>query len=331
MTCEQFKVRKQIKFVFQRKSIFLNKFYFLVISYRIGQPSPIGDVNKNSYSILSVQLSLFGIAAVKSKFLFAFLALFFCRPEVVESGISVIGGLTHEREAILGEIYQGVIIVKNATDEPVEVKMYQTDYRFYHDGRNYYDEPGINERSNANWISFSPQRLLIHPKGNIAVSYKVEVPQADSLVGTYWSMIMVEEIPGDSPEASKPRNGQLQTTVRQVLRMGIQMVTHIGSSGHRELNFLDTALLKDQSKMTLQVDVENVGERWLRPYLWAELYDRQGRFIGRFEGNRLRIYPGTSVRFRIDLSQLPQGIYKALVVADSGGDDIFGINYNLQI
>ena len=54
------------------------------------------------------------------------------------------------------------------------------------------------------------------------------------------------------------------------------------------------------------------------------------KYIGRFEGRRKRIYPSTSVRYTVDLSNVPQGTYKALVVADSGGDYIFGANYTLK-
>ena len=80
----------------------------------------------------------------------------------------------------------------------------------------------------------------------------------------------------------------------------------------------------------MQVDIENTGQRWLRPYLWAELYDDTGRYIGRFENGRKRIYPGTSVRYKVDLSDVPKGIYKALVVADCGGDYVFGAERTLK-
>ena len=86
----------------------------------------------------------------------------------------------------------------------------------------------------------------------------------------------------------------------------------------------------DTEKRVLQVDLENIGQRWLRLSLWVELYDESGRYIGKFDGQRKRTYPGTSVRCKVDLSNIPKGTYKALVVADCGGDYIFGANYNLK-
>jgi hypothetical protein len=116
--------------------------------------------------------------------------------------------------------------------------------------------------------------------------------------------------------------------VGHVIRYAIQIVTHMGNSGQRNLKFIDTELVRDDSQRYLSVDLENTGERWLRPTLWAELYSRSGAYIGKFEGGKLRIYPGTSARYTIDLTQAEQGEYKALVIADCG-DDVFGATYSL--
>lgn len=262
-----------------------------------------------------------------------FQALFFCLliAAVAEAGVSVLGGLTHQRNVEVGESYSGVISIQNTAEEPQEVRVYQTDYLFFCDGTSIYGEPGETPRSNAEWISFSPHSLVIPPKTTSAVNYTVKVPNDESLVGTYWSMFMVEGVAEASPQASKPEEGKVKLGIVHVFRFGIQMVAHIGDTGGRELKFLNTKLLKEKEGRILQVDIENVGERWLRPVLWAELYDGEGNYIGKFEAGKLRIYPDTSVRYRVDLSQVPKGKYKALVVADCGGDDLFGATYNLEL
>ncbi len=257
------------------------------------------------------------------------LFLFLLIPIASEAAVSVVGGLSHERALEIGKTYQGTIFIKNHGDAPEEVRVYQTDYLFFFDGRNLYGEPGETVRSNALWITFSPRRLRVPAKGRSAVNYTIRVPDDESLTGTYWSMMMVEGM-GKPPEAVEEEKGKIKLGMRQVMRYGIQMVTHIGDTGVRELKFLKTKLLKEEKERILQVDIENIGERWLRPFLWAELYDEEGTYIGRFEGGRLRIYPGTSVRFKVDLSEVPKGIYKALVVADCGGDDVFGATYTLR-
>lgn len=247
-----------------------------------------------------------------------------------DAGVSIVGGLTHQKKAEPGETYKGSIIINNTNDQPQEVKIYQTDYCFRFDGTNDYGLPGKLERSNADWLSFSPRRLIILPKETAKVNYTIKVPNDLNLVGTYWSMIMVEGIPKGSRESSQPEKDKTKVGITQIMRYAIQMITHIGNSGERRLKFLETKLLREKEKRFLQVDMENIGQRWLRPFLWAELYDENGRYIGRFEGRRKRIYPGTSVRYTVDLTNVPEGTYKALVVADSGGDYIFGANYTLK-
>ena len=254
----------------------------------------------------------------------------FLIPSAAKAGISVIGGLTHQKKAAPGEIYKGSILLKNGGTEPEEIKIYQTDYLFHFDGTNDYGSPGKTERSNADWISFNPHQLIIPPDGTITVNYTVKVPSDTNLVGTYWSMLMVEGIPKNSPLSTQPEEDKAKVGITQIMRYGIQMVTQISNSGERKLNFLETKLLKEDKKRILQIDMENTGQWWLRPSVWVELYGQDGRYIGRFDGGRKRIYPGTSVRDKVDLSNVPEGKYKALVVADSGGDYIFGANYTLK-
>jgi hypothetical protein len=126
-------------------------------------------------------------------------------------------------------------------------------------------------------------------------------------------------------------DGQLKLGINQVFRYGIQIVTHIGDTGQRKLQFLDTKLLREGDTRILEVDLENTGERWLRPALWTEIYDTTGTYVGKFEAGTLRIYPGTSVRYKVDLTKVQKGNYKAVVIADCGADDVFGATYSLSV
>jgi len=262
----------------------------------------------------------------------AFTGLLFCliMPCVSVAGVSVTSGLTYEKKAQAGKTYQGIIQLRNTGEDPQEVKIYQTDYLFFCDGRNIYGEPGKDPRSNADWITFSPHRLTIPPKGTSQVNYTLEVPDNETLTGTYWSMIMIEGISSSSPEAARQEKDKITFGISQVIRYGAQMVTQIGDTGARKLKFLKTRILKEDKERILQLDIENIGERLLRPALWVELYDEKGKSVGKFEGGKLGVYPTTSVRFRIDLSRVPKGKYKALVVADCGGDDLFGATYTFK-
>ncbi|MBN2354200.1 MAG: hypothetical protein JXD23_16650 [Spirochaetales bacterium] len=242
----------------------------------------------------------------------------------------IMGSMTHEKTAAVGESYDGVIEIQNNGDKPSEAKIYQTDYLFYADGRVLYGDPGKTPRSNAAWITFTPKRLTVPPHDKAMVHYTVKIPSDTSLTGTYWSIFMVEGVPEESPESSSGKT-KITMGVRQVFRYGIQVVTHIGDTGTRSLQFLNTKLVKQDSKQYFIIEAENTGERWLRSAIWVELYDKNGNYFGKYEGDRLRLYPGTSVRYTLDLTSVPNGMYKALVVIDCGGSDIFGANFNLVL
>ncbi len=253
-------------------------------------------------------------------------------PSAVHADISVEGGLTYEKTARSGEQYQGVIMLKNQAESPREIKVYQTDYWFDCEGKTTYGEPGTASRSNARWMTFSPGRVTIPPREKAGVTYTIAVPPDDTLRGTYWSMLMVEVIPEKSPEASGPgKSRQPSLGIIQVMRYAVQIITHVGDTGTREVKFLQTKISPKNDARILQVDVENTGERLMRPQVWTELFSDDGASLGRFQGEQYRLYPGTSRRFTMDITSVPAGTYKALVVADCGADDLFGITYTLKL
>jgi hypothetical protein len=245
--------------------------------------------------------------------------------------VSVIGTLSREKTVKPGEKFEGVILLKNTGGNSQEVKIYQTDYLFFADGRNIYGEPGSIPRSNAKWVSLSPNRLTIPPNQTASVYYTVQVPDNPDLKGSYWSMVMVEPSAMVMAETPEEEKGKVKLGLQTIIRYGIQIVTDIKDTGIRKVSFIDKKLIRENEKKTLQISIENIGERWLSPLVWVELYNVQGVSIGRFESDRMRIYPGCSVIHRVDLTDVPGGRYKALVVADNGDDYVVGARYDLGI
>jgi len=249
--------------------------------------------------------------------------------------ISVRSPLSDDRYVEPGTSYEGAILIKNETDQPQQAKIYQTDYLFFFDGSNYYGDPGSTHRSNAPWVQFSPTILNLPPGQMLAVNYLVDVPDDfDDIVpeGSYWSMLMVEAIPQESMESTLSDLQPDQHGVRQVMRYGIQVASHIRGSGRGEIEFINSNLLEEEDESTLlRLDLENVGTMMVRPNVWVELYDENGTLYGRKEAPRSRIYPGTSVQKQINLGILNAGTYKALVVVDAGEDDLFGAEYQFEI
>jgi hypothetical protein len=279
------------------------------------------------------------------RILYLFL-LFVVLADTALAGVSVVGGLTREKALEPGAKFEGTIQLQNTGETTCQVNAYQTDYLFYADGSNLYGEPGSAPRSNAEWFTISPKRLTIPPGEAASVHYSGQVPEirelasihddlqlmeSVNLVGTYWSMVMVEPVPETDIEAVEGEAGKVKIGIQTKVRYGIQIITNIGDTGVRNIKFLDKRLANQDGQITLQLGIENTGERWLSPTVWVELYDDGGVQVGRFEGGKKRIYPYCSVSHEVNLGGVPKGDYKALVVLDNGDEYVFGAKYDLGI
>lgn len=242
-----------------------------------------------------------------------------------EANISVLNGLTHEYVTSVGSTIEGTIDIKNYSETSQYVKIYQTDYRFNFQGEVFYDEPGKLDRSNAGWIELSADYISVNAGEILSYKYKITVPD-DSLMGSYWSVIMVEGV--QEPDTTLENK---LVSIQSVVRYGIQVITQIEDTGTMNLEFLDIQLLQEEVQYILQVDLENTGERFLRPFLKLELFDETGESRGVFESEKRKTYPGTSVRLTIPLSDLEMGKYQSLLVAETGEDEVFGVNLELEI
>jgi len=241
--------------------------------------------------------------------------------------VTVMGQLSYDRQAVPGETYEGSIRIRNDGKEPTEVKVYQTDYLFLCDRTTRYDQPGTSPRSNAAWISLRPERLVVSPRETAEIRYTISIPAQDSLIGSYWSMVMIEEIGLGSPESGL-RDTEVALGVQQILRYGVQLATHLAAGGNRSLEFRDVQLRSEtDSTSLLEFSVACTGSLWMRPAVYAEVFDAQGLSQGTFAGKEYRMYPGTCVKQAIRLPKFPSGRYKALLVVDAGGEDVFGAQF----
>jgi hypothetical protein len=246
------------------------------------------------------------------------------------AGVSVVGSLTRENTVGPGDRYEGDIMLRNSDENPVEVRIYKKDYLFYADGRNLYDEPGSAPRSNATWLTVQPAQMTVPPQGTGSFHFTVQVPKNVELKGSYWSLLMVEPM---APPAVLPGQAKNKISVglQTVIRYAIQIVTDIGDSGEWQLKIGDKKLAMSEGKRLFELDIENVGERWLSPVVWIELYNAEGAQVGRFESSQKRIYPGCSVRHWMDLTGVPAGTYNVMAIVDNRDDHVFGGQYEIVI
>ncbi|MEO8560635.1 MAG: hypothetical protein ABI601_01080 [bacterium] len=244
---------------------------------------------------------------------------------VAGAQISVVGSTVVEHDATAGERYESSILVRNTSDKPRAVRVYKSDYAFFADGTSRFDAPGELPRSNSAWVDPAVSTLTIPAGSDVAVTYTVRVPAADTLRGTYWSALMIEG------EVTPPVvNGARQIGLGAVIRYAVQVATHLQATGSRTVALSNQRLVTDSSgTRALEVDVRNSGERAYRPSLWVELYDASGTQRAKVQQQRGLLYPGSSLRQRFVFGDLTPGNYKAVVFVDTGADEVVAAQYRL--
>ncbi|MDI9391577.1 MAG: hypothetical protein QM402_09665 [Synergistota bacterium] len=247
----------------------------------------------------------------------------------VSYALIVNSGLTVEKVVSPSDKTGGVITLRGEESDET-VRVYQTDYMFYADGRNEFGKPGSVPRSNASWIAYSPNQITVPAGGRAEVSYQISVPNDKNLRGTYWSVIMVELVPKGALEVPSAKKGEVAVGIRIASRYAVQVITSIGDTGTRALEFADKRLEAKDGKTCLVLYVKNTGERWLVPEVYVDLFGQSGQ-LGRYPGGKLRIFPGCSVRYTVDLGALKRGKYSAMVIADAGEEKVFGARYTLEV
>lgn len=249
----------------------------------------------------------------------------------LEAQVALFGGTVKEHSVRPGEEVEGSIRVRNRGTESRTVRLYKTDYSFTANGENSYAGPGSHDRSNAAWIVVRPRRTVVAPGEEVEISYRIRVPAAEPSeprTGTYWSMVMLE-IQGDMEAAGPDPETGVDLGTR--LRYGVQVATHFGDSGTRELAFSGQTLGGDEGTRQFVLTVENTGSRAVRPEMALELYAGSGRQVRSEQEQRGLLYPGTSLRQTFDLGTLQAGSYEAMVLADPGEGDIFAGQYRFDV
>lgn len=246
--------------------------------------------------------------------------------------VYVSSGLVQAETLVPGETHQGTITLDNESDQPATVRLYQTDYAYSADGTTEYGEPGSNTRSNAPWVILPAATATVPADDGLVLNYRVQVPDDPTLAGSYWSILMVEQLAEAVPE-SEGAQDEPAVGINTVTRYAIALVTDIGTTGERLLELANPSLQQAEAErgVLFQVDVTNPGERYLQPQVYLELYDESGTKVGRFGDQQQRLLPGNSVRQDFDLGTLTSGEYTAVVIADAGGEDVFGTRYTLNV
>ncbi len=250
--------------------------------------------------------------------------LFTLLPFISFASIEIDGSLRLVHNGVQGQVYKGEIKVHNSDKFDQDAKVYQKELLYNYKGYTFYDDPTTHNRSNANWIKFSPKMIRLKGGETVYIQYEVSIPKHDSVIGTYWSVLMIEAVNPIDP------NQPGQMNINTLTRYAVQMITEVPDPNKGKLVFMEPILLKEGGKVFLGVDVENTGTHYINPEVSIELYNDKGESLKVIKANKKGLFPSTSNRFKFDLEGIPSGkTYKAVIVAAGANDDVFGLEYTL--
>lgn len=240
--------------------------------------------------------------------------------------IAVAGDLIYiEEDARPGDSYRGTLTLRNQSTAVATATIYINDVAFEGDEQAYL-EPGSHPRSNADWIELELGSVQIEAGESATVGYTVSVPDDPDLHDSYWSMVMVENVPAGEVAADQG------VRIRSVTRYGVYLVTNARVRTPVQLDFTDPSLqVQEQDGSVFSLVLVNSGQRLVWPDSYLDLYDGDGEHVRRFEGEPPLVFPEERVGQTFRLANLEPGEYTAIVVVDAGGEDVFGARYTLRV
>ncbi|MEX2535592.1 MAG: hypothetical protein WD273_08335 [Trueperaceae bacterium] len=243
--------------------------------------------------------------------------------------VSVSSSLRQEFTLEPGVERHGTITLSNKGEVAAIVSITPEDIGFTPEGDTSRLAAGSLPTSNAAWID-SPAQVEVPARSTLDVPYTVRVPADLSASGSYWSMLNIQALEPQLLTEERP-DRLVQTSIEMDFRYSVLVLTHVGAQGENLLQFTQPSFYSvEDGDFELSVGVHNAGRFVVEAATWVELYNRDGVLVKRVAGDSPRAYPGSLDRVAFDLGELEAEVYQAVVIADAGGNSIFGTRYNLD-
>lgn len=246
------------------------------------------------------------------------------------SAIRVTSSTRPELKVQPGEVLTHQVTLENTGQAPSLVDVSKVDFRLDMNGDVVFEQAGTLETSNAAWTEVASQ-VEVPPMSTYSLPVAIKVP-TDVAAGSYWSLLFVEPVEAIST-ARQEGEGGVSASVTVNYRFGVTLITHVGEPAERVLLFHDPAVVRDEDSGTssISVTIENTTRFIVAGEAWLELYDQQGSLVQQNARTAFRSYPGARIRETFDLGALEGETYQAVIIADAGSDDVFGVRYDLDL
>ena len=232
--------------------------------------------------------------------------------------IALIGSTVHSHATSPGGSFDGLIRIQNSDTNPAMVRVYTSDYRTGTNGASLFADPGVLPRSNGKWYALSADAIEIPAKSTREVAYRGMVPDDAQLLGSYWSLVFVEEQAPIPPLNTNSSAKLPSASIRTVVRFATIVLNEIGDAEPPSMKVIERKVVQEAPSRALTLLIENRGRSMTVPIPSLEVLDDQGGILRRVDLNPSRIFPGSLVRLSFDLTEVPDGQYTGIVILDTG-------------
>ena len=256
------------------------------------------------------------------KFLSLILLFFF---QISIANVIVLNGLTHTHESKSGQLISGVIKLKNTKDSNQRVIIYFNDLFQKCGEKTLLTIESTHSNSIKNWLSTEVNEYVLKPKEEYELVYTIKVPDNATLIGSYWGVLMVE-----IEEPIKEDELEYSVKLESKVRYGIQIIADINSKNKSELEFNNIEILKENDiANAIKLEVKNLGHFYVQPTIVLEIFNENGKQEKKLEVKFKKIYPGHCKLFNLNVSDIPNGKYTGVIVADYG-EDMYAIDIEFE-
>ncbi len=224
-----------------------------------------------------------------------------------------------------GEKREVKLTLINESDSIEKVSLHLSDYGCNSEGNHFYEQPGTFPRSNAAWIQLQQNQLTLLPKQQVDLFYTIQAPSFLA-AGSYWSVLLIEPLTPLKTIGESQEGYNFFVKVR----FAHHIIMTVGQSMPL-IKILKHEIQDIEDKKYLAITVINKGPLFIQPKATLKLYNGAGILIKTVEGSTERLYPENSQRYLLDISSIPQGLYKAFLLLDNGDQHLFGDHLAIEI
>jgi len=226
-----------------------------------------------------------------------------------------------------GDRFGGTIPVSNNSEDPVTVRIFAGDWVRVPGEADYIatEGPSDEPRSLLSWMTFSPDSMTLQPWERREITFEVNVPDDNSLEGSYWALIYVQGMPPLGEDMESIGGGEeAGIGIRTVFRYVIRVIATIQDTEVRSATFSSFRLDPMEDGFKAIARFQNDSNIYLKPTVWMELRNPAGETVYTEEHIAITVLPDSAREFQFELTSLPleSGDYLIMIIADYGVMDL---------